>query len=153
MTLGLMQRLAVSGSKDLEVRSAAIAALDRSGAPAHEPLAALGAIFRYVRDRIRFVPDPVGVQAVQSPRATLGFGAGNCAQRATLLAAMARSIGIPAALRFRVIAAHPRFPRQFSHVYVVASLGGKQIALDPTYPENRVGYQYPRRTRTGDYLL
>jgi len=153
MTLGWMQQFAVAGSKDLEVRSAAIDALDRAGAPSHRPLAALKAIFGYVRDRIRFVPDPVGTQAIQSPRATLSIGAGNCAQRATLLVAMARSIGIPASLRFRVIAANPRFPRSFSHVYVMAQLRGKQIALDPTYPENRPGYEYPRRTRIGEYRL
>jgi transglutaminase-like putative cysteine protease len=113
----------------------------------------LGAIFRFVRDRIRFVSDPVGTQAVQSPRATLGLGGGNCAQRATLMAAMARSIGIPASLRFRVIAAHPRFPRNYSHVYVVAQVRGKQVALDPTHRDNPAGYEYPVRTRIGDFLL
>lgn len=153
MTLGYMQRLAVEGSKDLEVRAAAIEALGRYAAPAHDSVAALAAVFRYVRDRIRFVHDPVGTQAIQSPRATLELGAGNCAQRATLLAAMARSIGIPSQLRFRVIAANPRFPRSFSHVYVVASARGREIPLDPTYRENPMGYQYPTRTRMGDFYL
>jgi len=153
MTLGYMQRLAVDGSKDLEVRSAAIEALDRYGAPSHEPFAALGAIYRFVRDQIRFVPDPVGTQAIQSPRATLHFRAGNCAQRATLLASLARSVGIPAGLKFRVIAANPRYPEAFSHVYVVANVGGKQIPLDPTYPNVPAGYEYPRRTRVGDFQL
>jgi transglutaminase-like putative cysteine protease len=151
MTLGFMHRLAVEGSKDLEVRSAAIEALDRFGARPHDPIAALGAVFGFVRDRIRFVGDPVGTQAVQSPRATLGLGAGNCAQRATLLAAMARSIGIPADLKFRVIAANPRAPRSFSHVYVVANVRGRQIPLDPTYRENPPGYEYPSHTRMGDF--
>lgn len=153
MTLGYMQAFAVEGSKDLEVRSAAIEALDRYGARQHDPTAALAAVFEYVRDRIRFVPDPVGTQAVQSPRATLGLGAGNCAQRATLLTAMARSIGIPAALRFRVIAANPNFPRTYSHVYVVATVRGRQVALDPTYRGNSVGYEYPQHSRVGDYYL
>lgn len=153
MTLGYMQRLADAGSRDLEVRAAAIEALDRAGVPSHDPARALGAVFRYVRDRIRFVGDPVGVQAIQSPRATLAFRAGNCAQRATLLAGMARSIGIPADLKFRVIAANPRNPSGFSHVYVVATLRGRQVALDPTYSENQPGYQYPRVTRVGDYLI
>jgi transglutaminase-like putative cysteine protease len=153
MTLGYMQAMAVSGSKDLEVRSAAIEALDRAAVADHDPLSALAAIFSYVRDRVRFVHDPVGTQAVQSPRATLGLGAGNCAQRATLLAAMARSIGIPAGLKFRVAAADPRFPRSFSHVYVVATVRGRQIPLDPTYRENAFGYEYPRALRVGDFAL
>jgi transglutaminase-like putative cysteine protease len=153
MTLGYMQALAVSGSKDLEVRSAAIEALDRYGSREHDPLSQLGALFRYVRDRIRFVHDPVGVQAIQSPRATLGFAAGNCVQRATLLASMARSIGIPASLKFRAIAANPHHPESFSHVYVVANVRGRNVAMDPTYRENRMGYEYPARTRVGDFYL
>lgn len=152
-TLGLMQQLAVDGSKDLAVREAAIAALNRAFAPAHNPAAALKAIFTFVRDRIRFVPDPVGVQAIQSPRATLAFRAGNCAQRATLFVALARSVGIPAELRFRVIAAHPRFPRSFSHVYPVARLGGAWVGFDPTYPNNPAGFEYPHPTRIGDFNL
>ena len=151
MTLGWMRRLAMEGSKDLEVRSAAVEALDRYGAPAHAPLAALGAIYRYIQDRIRFVPDPVGAQMVQSPRATLDFRAGNCAQRATLLASMARSVGVPADLRYRVAALNPRFPRSFSHVYVVANVRGRELALDPTYPDARPGFEHPRPYRVGDF--
>lgn len=153
MTLGLMQRLAVEGSKELEVRAAAIDALDRYGAREHNPVAALRAIFNYVKNRIRFVADPVGTQAIQSPRATLSLGAGNCAQRATLLASLAMAIGIPVRLAFRVVAVNPRFPRSFSHVYVVARLGGKAIALDPTYASNALGFEFPVHTRMGDYRL
>jgi transglutaminase-like putative cysteine protease len=148
-----MQAFAADGSKDLEVRAAAISALDRYGARDHDPESQLSALYRFVRDQIRFVQDPVGTQAVQSPRATLEYRAGNCAQRATLLVALARSIGISAGLRFRVIAANPRRPRDFSHVYVVATVRGRQIAMDPTYQTNAIGFEYPRATRTGDYLL
>lgn len=151
MTLGYMRRMAIEGSKDLEVRSAAIEALDRYGAPAHAPIAALGAIYRYIQDRIRFVPDPVGAQMVQSPRATLDFRAGNCAQRATLLAAMARSVGVPADLHYRVAALNPAAPRSFSHVYVVANVLGKQIPLDPTYPDMPPGSEPQHPYRTGDF--
>lgn len=151
-TLAWMQRFASEGARDVEVRSAAIQALDAYGAASHDAEAALAAVFKFVRDRIRFVHDPVGVQAVQSPRATLELGAGNCAQRATLLAAMVRAIGIPAALKFRVIAARPG-SRAFSHVFVVATLNGRAVALDPTYQRNRVGDEYMNRTRVGDYRL
>lgn len=153
VTLEVMQRLAIEGSKDLEVRAAAIEALDRSGARPHHIGDALCAVFRFVRDRIRFVGDPVGVQGIQSPRLTLQLRAGNCAQRATLVAAMLRSIGVPAALRFRVIAANRNQPGKFSHVYVVANVGGKDIPMDPTYRENAIGYEYPNAFRKGDMPL
>lgn len=153
MTLEHMRQFAIDGSKDLAVRAAAIQALDRANAPEHQPFSALGAIYRYVQQRIRFVPDPVGTQAIQSPRATLAFRAGNCAQRATLLAAMARSIGIPCKLAFRVIAANPHYPRSFSHVYVIATVNGKLVPLDPTYSTTPAGFEYPLRTRVGDFPL
>lgn len=149
MTLEHMRRYAIDGSRTIEVRRAAIQALDRFGTPAHNPRAAIHAVYRFIQDRIRFVPDPVGTQAIQSPRATLSFGAGNCAQRATLLAAMLMAIGIPARLQFRVIGANPSQPHLFSHVYVVA--GG--IPLDPTYPNNPVGFEYPNPSRVGDFDL
>jgi transglutaminase-like putative cysteine protease len=152
MTLEHMRRLAIAGSKDLAVRQAAIAALDRAHTPDHDPGAAVSAVYEFVR-ALRFVPDPVRTQAIQSPRATLMLRAGNCAQRATLLAAMLLSIGIPAQLTFRVIAANPRFPRQFSHVYVMATVPGQRISLDPTYSTNPLGFEYPLRSRVGDFDL
>jgi transglutaminase-like putative cysteine protease len=150
-----MRRLAIEGSKDLAVRHAAIAALERAGAPDHDAGAAVAAVYDFVRS-LRFVSDPVGTQAIQSPRATLFLRAGNCAQRATLLAAMLLSIGIPALLSFRVIAANPRLPHQFSHVYVVLAPGtvaGQRVALDPTYSTNPIGFEYPLPTRVGDFDL
>lgn len=153
VTLAQMQQLAVDGSKDLEVRAAAIEALDRIGARPHVVGDALRAVFLFVRDGIRFVGDPVGVQGIQSPRLTLELRAGNCAQRATLVAAMLRSIGVPAALRFRVVAANRNEPGKFSHVYVVANVGGREVPMDPTYGENALGYEYPNISRRGDMAL
>jgi transglutaminase-like putative cysteine protease len=153
MTLEWMRRFAVAGAKDPEVRSAAIQALDQAGASSHDPFAALGAIHRWIQDRIDFLPDPIGKQRIQSPRNTLETGAGNCAQRASLMAAMVRSVRIPAQLRFRVIASNPRLPRAFTHVYVMARVGNKAVALDPTYRETPAGYEYPIRSRVGDFPL
>lgn len=151
-TLEAMRQLAVQGSKTLEVREAAINAVRDAGVGPHAPVRDLGALFRFVRDRIRFTNDIVDVETVQSPRYTLHMMAGDCDDRAVLLAAMARSIGIPADLSFRVVAATPG-TRRFSHVYVVASLGGRKIPLDPTYPENEPGREYARSSRMGDFRL
>lgn len=153
MTLGHMRRMVEAGARDAEVRAAAIDALQRAGAASHNATSQLAALFRFVRDQIFFVADPIGIQVVQSPRYTLERGAGNCTQRAVLLAALARSVGIPTDLRFRAIAANPRFPRTFSHVYVVATVGGRPIPLDPTYRNNEPGFEYPGALRTGDFAL
>lgn len=145
-----MQGLASEGSKDASVRDAAVSIVQGAGVFGHDYPAQLAALFRFVRDRILFINDPIGVQVIQSPRKTLELGAGNCVQRASLLVALARSIGIPAALKFRVIASDPRRRRTFSHVYVVATLKGRSIPLDPTYSTNRVGWEFSNPFRRAE---
>ena len=147
-TLALMRRLVAAGSSDLTVREAAITAVRNAGVGGHDKVGQLAALFRFVRDSIYFVGDVRGVETLQSPRYTLQVGAGDCDDRATLLVAMARSIGLPASFSFKVIAANPG-SRQFSHVYVVATLNGRKISMDPTYQDNAFGWEYPRPTRTG----
>ena len=149
-TLDIMRAFALEGSRQVEVRDAAIGIVRMAGVRSHDLIGQLRALFEFVRDRILFVRDIYGVETIQGPRKTLEVGAGDCDDRATLLVALARSIGIPAELKFRVIAANPRFPRSFSHVYVVAVLGGRSIALDPTYPRNRMGWEKPNPFRIGE---
>lgn len=149
-TLTLMQQLARDGAKQLLVREAAINAVRSAGAPEHNPPAQLAALHAFVRDRVMFIGDIAGVETVQSAVYTLKTMAGDCDDRAVLLAAMARSIGVPAELKFRVIAANPKHPGSFSHVYVVAKIAGRQLALDPTFHDNAPGYEYPRPFRRSE---
>jgi transglutaminase-like putative cysteine protease len=146
--LELMRTLAQAGAKELMVREAAIGAVRAAGAPEHNGQAQLAALHRFVRDQIMFVGDITGVETLQSPRYTLQMRAGDCDDRAVLLAALARSIGILAELKFKVVAANPAAPGVFSHVYVVAKLGGQDIALDPTFHGNPAGYEYPLASRS-----
>lgn len=152
-TLSLMRELARKGALRPEVREVAIGALQESGARPHDAASELAALHRWVRDRVRFVRDIAGVETLQAPHYTLHLMAGDCDDRAVLLAAMIRSIGIPADLRFRVIAANRSRPRTFSHVYVMARIGRRDIALDPTYLGNPAGWQHPRPSRIGDFAL
>ena len=131
----------------MTVRETAIDAIRSGGVRPHDTRGELDALFRFVRDRIHFVSDVAEVETLQSPRYTLHVGAGDCDDRATLLVAMARAVGIPASLAFKVIAASPRRPERFSHVYVTARIRGQAIAMDPTYSDNRLGYEYPRPFR------
>lgn len=151
-TLSMMRQLVLQGSKDIEVRDAAIDAVYQFGGRTHDPLSQLRAIYNFVRDRIMFVNDPADVEWLQGPRNTLQVGAGDCDDRAVLLASMLRAIGLNADLKFRVIAANPANPRTFSHVYVVVRMFGKDIPLDPTYASNPFGIA-PRGTRMGDFSI
>ncbi len=144
-----MRQLADRGSRDLSVREAAIQAVRSDLAEGHDKISQLGSLYRFVRDRIYFVGDIYGIETIQSPRYTLSIGAGDCDDRATLLVAMARSIGIPAEFKFKVVAANPQ-THAFSHVYVVAQLGGRRIAMDPTYHENAFGWELPGALRSAE---
>lgn len=154
VTLDLMQQLVNGprGAKNRLIRETAINVVRSSGAPQHDPLSQLTALFRWVRDAVFFIGDVAGTQTVQSPLYTLHTMAGNCVQRAMLLAALARSIGVKAELKLRAIAANPA-STAFSHVYVVATIAGKPLALDPTYSSSLAGFEYPLARRRLDHAL
>ncbi len=54
------------------------------------------ALHGFVRDNIRYVRDPDGVELVQSPEKTLEVGQGDCDDKATLLGALLKTVGAPA---------------------------------------------------------
>jgi transglutaminase-like putative cysteine protease len=147
-TLEIMRQLAAAGARDPSVREAAIQAVQSDLADGHDAISQLHAIFNYARDRISFVGDTTGIETLQSPRYTLSVRAGDCDDKATLMVAMARSIGIPATFDFKVVAAQPPSPA-FSHVYVVAHVAGHDIAMDPTYSTNSFGWELSGRLRRG----
>ena len=152
-TLAMMRRLVHEGSRQVEVREAAIDAVRRAGVRPHDTVGELNALYRFVRDGIRFTGDIAGVETLQGPRYTLHLGAGDCDDRAVLLGSLARSIGLPVDLKFRAIGTDRRRPGRFSHVYTVARLRGREIALDPTYRETPMGRQYARPSRVMDFAL
>lgn len=152
-TLEIMRRLACAGGKDPVVREAAISIVKNAGVASHDFAGELNAVFQHVRDRIRFTRDPAGVEALQAPAYTLRVGAGDCDDKATLLASLLRAIGHPAQLAFRVIGVDRKQPGRFSHVYVVAQLGAKKVAMDPTWAGTPLGWEFPRPTRVGGLAL
>jgi len=85
-------------------------------------------IWRYIRNRVRWVPDAQGVELVQTPVFTLKQKYGDCDGQATLAASMLAAMGIPAG--FEAIA-HQR-AGEFDHVYSVYLAGGNWHMLDPT---------------------
>jgi hypothetical protein len=108
------------------------------------------AIYAAVKRVIRFRGEYS--ETIQTPLVTLQVRAGDCDDHATLIAALLRSIGIPA--RFKTVAVDPTDPtRQFSHVYALAGLRrGNRIAewmpMDTTVPYATVGWEVPNPTRT-----
>lgn len=85
------------------------------------------AIFRFVRDRIRYTLDPNDVETLSTPLRLLRLGQGDCDDKAVLLAALLEAIGHPA--RFKAVGFQAG---ALSHVYVETKLDGGWIPLDAT---------------------
>jgi len=140
VTLDMMRALARKGGQDVAVRERALAILRAAGVAGHDFAGEVRALFSWVRDRVRFVRDPAGVEWLQAPRYTLERGYGDCDDKATALAAMLLAVGHPAALRLRAVGFRSG---TLSHVYVLAKLAGRWVPLDPTWAGTPFGEAPP----------
>lgn len=102
-------------------------------------------LHQFVRDEIRYVRDPVGVELVSTPTRTLETRQGDCDDKSVLLAALLESIGHPA--RFKAVALHGG---PLSHVYVETKIGESWVPLE-TIIDRPMGW-FPMGI-TSHYLL
>lgn len=107
------------------VRNKATEIFARAGVPPRKYMRELAALHAFVRDRVRYVRDPVGVELVQTPEVTLQKMSGDCDDKATLLAALLESTGHPA--KFTAVAFGGN---QFSHVLTQAKAGTRWIPAE-----------------------
>lgn len=84
----------------------------------------------FVRDDIRYVRDIDGVETLHDPVTLLRLGAGDCDDKAILLAALLLSIGHDA-VRFIAGAWEPG---QYSHVWLQDQIYGQWVDLESTEP-------------------
>jgi transglutaminase-like putative cysteine protease len=106
-------------------RMTALEIFKQKGVPPRKWLAEISALHSWVRDRIRYVRDPEGVELVQTPEATLRIGQGDCDDKSTLLAAMLLATGHPCRFVAVGMGGAP-----FSHVLVEAKAGDKWIPAE-----------------------
>ena len=86
-------------------------------------------LFDYVQNSIRYVRDINGVETVQTPLKTLEYGAGDCDDKASLLAALLESLGHET--RFYAVGFRPA---NVSHVLLQCKIHGQWVALETTEP-------------------
>lgn len=86
-------------------------------------------LFAYVQNNVRYVRDTDGAELIHDPAYLLQIGAGDCDDKAILLASLLGSIGF--ATRFAAVAFEPD---NYSHVWVQAWIGGKWVDLETTEP-------------------
>lgn len=90
------------------------------------------ALHGYVRDRIKYVLDPVDVELLATPERIALDGVGDCDEKSVLLSALLQATGHPS--RFVAVGFQPG---DLSHVYVEAKLpfrGLDWIPLETTEP-------------------
>lgn len=104
------------------------------GAPASDNDLAgmLRNLVKFVRDRVRYVPDPHGFELVTAPDVVLaeilskGQAYGDCDDHVLLLNTLLASVGFPTAF-----VAVKQDSDEFNHVLSAVSLNGKWIEVDP----------------------
>lgn len=89
------------------------------------------ALFRWTRERVHYMRDPVDRDCFSTPLQTLFIGSGDCDDYSTLLAAMGMATGQRA--RFRII--RQKKSPSWDHIYILLNPegdGAKWIAMDAT---------------------
>jgi transglutaminase-like putative cysteine protease len=84
----------------------------------------------YARDGIRYTQDPDDFELVQTPEKTIQYRAGDCDDKATLLAALLKSLGHPA--QFVAVGINGG---AFSHVLIETRVGEEWIPAETILPK------------------
>jgi transglutaminase-like putative cysteine protease len=126
-TIAEMRRLALAAQTEWPLRRL----VERvcHGLEAKDYVSELAALYYFVCRRIRYQRDPLTVELVKTPLATLQTGVGDCDDIATLLAAMVLLCGSEA--RFVTVGFKRRGP--FTHVFCEAldPKTKRWVTLDP----------------------
>jgi len=136
-TLEIMRRLVRDARRTPDIRELAIRLTESAAGTGNGKnyFGEISALHAYVRDSIRYVQDVNEVETVSPPVEILRLGAGDCDDKAILLAALLESIGHPA--RFVALAFAPDL---YEHVIVETKFGQGWIALETTEDDAEPGW-------------
>lgn len=149
-TLKRMKELARAAVRapDQSIRNRAISIFHDEGIPPRAYMREADALQRFVRDAIRYLRDPVNLELVQAPQRTLEIGAGDCDDKATLLASMLLATGKPARFLALGFKGGP-----LSHVLVEMKSGNRWIPMETILPGKPMGWMPPNATSRYVYNL
>lgn len=124
-TLKIMRRFVREAIREPSQKIRSLAMDIVSALPARSWNHEVARLHAFVRDEIRYVRDPVGLELVATPARTLESRQGDCDDKSTLLAALLESVGHPA--RFKAVALNGG---PFSHVLVESKVGESWVPLE-----------------------
>ena len=136
-SLEAMNRLRQTYSAHPHIRQ--IAAELVRGLPDRDYGAQADALYRYVRDNIRYIHDIDNVETIQTPLETLRVMGGDCDCQVVLLSALASSIGM--VHRFAMIS--DGSDGTWTHIYVQFLVNGRWMDADPIAPHGQPFGQGP----------
>ena len=106
-------------------------------------------IWNFVVLNVAYRADPTGMDMYQDLRTILETGAADCDDMVVALAALLKSVGYDAGAR--VISVDGK---KWAHIYTMIKVPGKGwVALDPTEPNKKPGWEYPKPAAVEDFPL
>jgi transglutaminase-like putative cysteine protease len=100
--------------------------------------AEVDALYRFVRDVIRYVRDVNGVETLSTPYYTLMSKSGDCDDQTSLLATLLEAVGYPT----KFVVGAFQSDEQYDHVYFLVLVNDEWIGCDPTEREY-LGWEPP----------
>ena len=138
-TLGMMAKLVKRGKTNPAIRSKAVALVQNLRQK--DRLGEIDAIFRFVRDGIRYVRDINNVETLHWPEQVMAQESGDCDDKVVLVNSLLQSIGY----RTRFVAVGFS-PGMFSHVLPEVQFGRYWLPLETT--ENVAPGWFPPNVRS-----
>jgi hypothetical protein len=151
-TVELMRRLVDEALADQDFVNLAVRIVKT--VPAYQDMGEVQALYRWVKQNIRFTKDPVTKEKLYPPQQLLKIKAGDCDDISMLLGAFLLALGYPA--RLITISANPSQPNEFSHVYAEGEVppgSGQWIPMDAARVDSEFGVAPPNYFRKRAWSL
>lgn len=149
-----MRKVARQRSTDPRIRQLALKILQESRIKSHDFIDEAMALGEFVKENIRYVRDPNGVEQLHDPiylinEIVKGTAHGDCDDQALLLASLLLSIG---AQPYFAIVRYKDSSGPFNHIYTVVYdtnwMGKKRrLALDTIIKDRGMGFEVPFKSK------
>jgi Transglutaminase-like superfamily len=148
-TIDEMRRLIDHGMKDPVVHELAAEIIKAAGVRAFDWMGEARAVYNWVRANIRFTRDVRGKETLHAAREIIRLGIGDCDDFTILICALMGTLG--ANCHIITVSSDPRAPEIFSHVYPIAKVGGRWIAMDAARRDPAFGREPARYFRKREW--
>ena len=154
-TVGIMKSLIDGSIGNQLIRRTAESIVNSENIEPADDYGEVEAIYKFVKDRVRFTRDPQGLEYVQTPQHLLekihenGIANGDCDDKTVLGLSLLRNIGHKVGIKITSY----RPDGKYTHVYGIVKVDGRWVPFDTTRPDRYLGWEAPGITREKTWLL